>query len=420
MLPMKKGPHPSYWHVLMACILGCACEVMRGCCSQNALQQNADYHQSTAAALDLFSSLQRHRREEQNSINPPPQGELLEAIIFPSSSLQEDDEEQRQITLFQIPSQEIPLAESSEDDLPEPAAFRLRSGAVHLPHQELTKDQLYSGRQQDFGGLILNLTFGIQPGGGATTEPSSPYVPEYYHIDGSKHYTKYRQKEDCVDTNWEHESKPVCNHLHERLIQDDAEFDISFLGAGAWRSTYGFQKKAADGTAQLDEWSFALKILRDSEWLPHGSDRIDYDMKKEANIMDRLSSSPRIVDIYAYCGTAMIAEHMKARIRHRIYTYPGLIAQEELDLIQAANDNQVVPQNNLTSMEKLDMAIDMAESVVTLHGYPAGMIIHFDLHTSQFLLSIRGSGHPLWMRVSIVNTPSVRFMKCSVSLHTHL
>lgn len=103
--------------------------------------------------------------------------------------------------------------------------------------------------------------------------------------------------------------------------------------------------------------------------------------------MDRLSSSPRIVDIYAYCGTAMIAEHMKARIRHRIYTYPGLIAQEELDLIQAANDNQVVPQNNLTSMEKLDMAIDMAESVVTLHGYPAGMIIHFDLHTSQFLLS---------------------------------
>jgi hypothetical protein len=103
-------------------------------------------------------------------------------------------------------------------------------------------------------------------------------------------------------------------YTNERLIQDDADFDISFLGAGAWRNMYGFQKKAADGTALLDEWSFALKMLRDSEWYPGGSDKIEYDMKKEkANIIDRLPSSPRIVDIYAYCGTAMIAEHMTAQ-----------------------------------------------------------------------------------------------------------
>jgi hypothetical protein len=152
-------------------------------------------------------------------------------------------------------------------------------------------------------------------------------------------------------------------YTNERLIQDDADFDISFLGAGAWRNMYGFQKKAADGTALLDEWSFALKMLRDSEWYPGGSDKIEYDMKKEkaniidrlqkkaadgtalrdawsfalkmlrdsewypggsdkieydmkkekANIIDRLPSSPCIVDIYAYCGTAMIAEHMTAQ-----------------------------------------------------------------------------------------------------------
>jgi hypothetical protein len=185
----------------------------------------------------------------------------------------------------------------------------LRTTSVHLPHQELATDQLDRGREKDFDGL--NLTFGIQHREART----EPYVPEYYRSDGQS-YIKYRLSNDCVDTSWEHEANPVCNHIHE--IQDDApEFDISLLGSGAWRSTYGFDKKAADGTV-LDESSFAFKMICNQErFQADGYDKLDYDLRKEATIMDRLSSSPHIVDLYAYDGTAMIAEYVKEKITNR-------------------------------------------------------------------------------------------------------
>jgi hypothetical protein len=212
----------------------------------------------------------------------------------------------------------------------------LRTTSVHLLHQELATRQLDRGREKDFGGL--NLTFGIQHLD-ARTEPR---VPECCRSDG-KSCIKCRLSDDCVDASWEHEANPVCNHIHE--IQDDApEFDISLLGSGAWRSTHGFEKKAADGTV-LDQSSFAFKMIRNQmSFQADGHDKLDCDLRKEATIMDRLSSSPHVVDLHAHCGTAMIAECMKEKITDRIISpLPGMVrTQEELDSIQAANENQVV------------------------------------------------------------------------------
>jgi hypothetical protein len=39
----------------------------------------------------------------------------------------------------------------------------------------------------------------------------------------------------------------------------------------------------------------------------------------------------------------------------------GHLPVEDLKSIEKANNNQVVPQNNLTSLEKLDMAIAITE-----------------------------------------------------------
>jgi hypothetical protein len=46
--------------------------------------------------------------------------------------------------------------------------------------------------------------------------------------------------------------------------------------------------------------------------------------------------------------------------------------------------------NNLTSVQKLDMALIMAESLAELHGFRGGVILHGDAHPVQWLRNARG------------------------------
>jgi hypothetical protein len=50
----------------------------------------------------------------------------------------------------------------------------------------------------------------------------------------------------------------------------------------------------------------------------------------------------------------------------------------------------VHPMNNLTAVEKLDMALVMAESLADIHGYKGGVIAHGDVHPDQWLRSSTG------------------------------
>lgn len=41
------------------------------------------------------------------------------------------------------------------------------------------------------------------------------------------------------------------------------------------------------------------------------------------------------------------------------------------------------PMNNLTTSEKLDIALVMAESMADIHGFEGGAIAHGDVHPDQ-------------------------------------
>lgn len=104
---------------------------------------------------------------------------------------------------------------------------------------------------------------------------------------------------------------------------------------------------------------------------------------KEAIIMERLIPSPRIMDIYGYCGTSVLVETMASDIHNRIITGDGLVSQAELDKL-----DDVYPKNNLTISEKLQMSLSMAESLVDLHEFSeGGMVVHSDVHIEQWLLA---------------------------------
>lgn len=138
----------------------------------------------------------------------------------------------------------------------------------------------------------------------------------------------------------------------------------------------------------LDPISFVMKQMRlprdenDLDHLPHA--RSQHKIQNEAIIMERLSSSPTIVDIYGHCSTSILAETMPMEVTKEIIPSGGYIKQTEL------NQKATHIQNNLTMEEKLNMAIEMAESMAELHGFAGGVIVHGDIHPVQYLRSVGG------------------------------
>jgi hypothetical protein len=58
----------------------------------------------------------------------------------------------------------------------------------------------------------------------------------------------------------------------------------------------------------------------------------------------------------------------------------GYIQQQELD-----DEDDVHPLNDYLPSEKLEIALNMAQSLTVLHGYEGGLIIHDDVQLCQWL-----------------------------------
>lgn len=110
-------------------------------------------------------------------------------------------------------------------------------------------------------------------------------------------------------------------------------------------------------------------------------------MRMDAIVAERLTWSPRIVDIYGFCGTGMINEAMVKGDMEEV-----AVPDEDGRLDEPPDDkDHLIIRNKLTPTQKLEYALDMAESVLLLHAYPDGVIVHDDIQLSQFLLSADGT-----------------------------
>jgi hypothetical protein len=115
---------------------------------------------------------------------------------------------------------------------------------------------------------------------------------------------------------------------------------------------------------------FILKSLR----LTH-----DYDMETlhqvllDAVVMERLTSSPRIINIYCHCGTSMAVQFMPDSVEQSVVP-PGEWEGEP-------NESR----NHISFPDKLGMALEMAESIADLHGFSGGVIVHRYIQLRQWL-----------------------------------
>jgi hypothetical protein len=220
----------------------------------------------------------------------------------------------------------------------------------------------------------------------------------------------------CHRNPWKSMAYSICNTFHEfpDLVEGFLDphhegLQVAFRGAGFFRDAWEWSHQGVMPTSSATTTTTTIT----NRWVMkriHLDDTLNYGIRniatiaQEAIIMERLSASPRIVDIYGYCGTSMLVEPMVGEIDTEINA--DLERQEVRELFQPKrprhnhNDKKshhepskmnMFPLNNLTNSEKLILSLEMAESLADLHGFRDGIIVHGDVHPVQWLRTADGT-----------------------------
>ena len=157
-------------------------------------------------------------------------------------------------------------------------------------------------------------------------------------------------------------------------------FGLHSFSSGTYRDAFRFVRE--DNSLADD---FVMKRMLRKDY--RGFKQHDlYKIRKEASIFEQLSASPLVLDMYAFCGGSILVESMDKNLwKHVIYQETeGQYSQAKLNKMDHPS------MNNFTVSEKLQMAIEMAESLAAMHGNKGGEIIHSDTHIEQWLLDGHG------------------------------
>ena len=92
-------------------------------------------------------------------------------------------------------------------------------------------------------------------------------------------------------------------------------------------------------------------------------------------------SLPNIVDIH---GHSVLTEAL-SDIESFVISENGYLLGNHLNY-----KDDVEPKNNFTPIEKLILAVEMAEAIAELHGFKDSVIVHDDIQLCQFLQSKDG------------------------------
>lgn len=105
----------------------------------------------------------------------------------------------------------------------------------------------------------------------------------------------------------------------------------------------------------------------------------DYEfVRMDAMVAERLTSSPRIYDIYGFCGLSILSEFFPyGDIENKAVTGSGYLLTKKEQQRQIKED--LKSYNDISSEQKLVMSLQMAEAVADLHGDSFGVIVHQDM-----------------------------------------
>lgn len=234
-----------------------------------------------------------------------------------------------------------------------------------FPSLDILDDDMMT--RPDYGGLEIEFQYA------RTLRPTRTHGAKI----GRRRFDDEEEEEHkCQSVSWDQLYSPSCNMIHEFDLQrDEDEYDSTYLAHGYYRDVWSLRSRA---TLRGKTEDMVVKTLRIAEhdFKIHAWQEILLD----ALIMERLTGSPRIMNIYGHCGFTVTAETIEGELEEVIVPGDGVAKQVDLD-----KEDDVKPKNNFNVMEKLEIALTMAESIADLHGFRDGMIIHDDIQLCQWL-----------------------------------
>jgi len=195
-------------------------------------------------------------------------------------------------------------------------------------------------------------------------------------------------EQDCRRPSWEMLHFPSCNAFHEIDLSrhydkvlatrsgDVQAGDSSYLSHGYFRDVFALNR----------DQDHAKAVLKVARYTKHEMNyRPLFNARRDAIIMERLTSSDKIVDIFGLCGSSVMVESLPNELENKIVPGGGWMKHEDLK-----DSDDVDIQNNFTVPEKLYLALEMAESIAVLHGFKDGVIVHDDIQLCQWLRNDSG------------------------------
>lgn len=229
----------------------------------------------------------------------------------------------------------------------------------------------------DFGGLTFLGRFG-KP---RETRPNDALFAErdweVAHPDHKKMKKYDMFSEDLADIesackrqDWHFLYHPSCNAMHEldltydfnpdrAGIGDDQMFDSFYISHGFYRDVWVVHQVQQD----------VKSILKTIRWKHEATISNFLSILRDALVMERLTKSSRIVDIFGHCANSVWVEALPYELEQIIVPGDGYMKQKDLK-----DEFELNPQNDYTAEEKLDIAISMAESIADLHGFEDGLM----------------------------------------------
>jgi len=171
----------------------------------------------------------------------------------------------------------------------------------------------------------------------------------------------------CHRTSNHRVSYQNCNSIYELELLNN---NVKYLNAGSYRQVFSLQHSFVQENELI-----AVKDMFPNKHSDAGAYEF---VRMDAMVAERLTSSPRIYDIYGFCGLSVLSEYFPHGDIEDVAVAYGtgyLLTEDEQD--EYLDDLE--GYNDLSDEEKLVMSLQMAESIADLHGHETGVIVHQDM-----------------------------------------
>lgn len=237
-----------------------------------------------------------------------------------------------------------------------------------------------------------------------------------------------RLADGCSDLEWHTYHYPNCNEIHEIDLrrevrhhhqlnnssrkgrEEDFELPWGFVGNGLWRDVFSCDPReeattaAVSGGVSLPRPPAVLKVMKkEHEYNNRNFER----HRRDALVMERLSSSHHLVSIYGYCANTVLTQAISHTLDDVIYAREneevakwsprsGYVTRPTLELWMGTNEDGEPLATRETELGRIHLALGVFRGLRDLHegdGTTSDKewlpIVHADLQAKQYLVDSR-------------------------------